>query len=135
VAETRPRSDAGLLRECPRLQTNRLQGEIATMGIIVVGASTGKRRGFDPAPRRSGPVWAEFLRSQDKWGTDTTGALGSWAMSGLSNGSGGNHCRSSLTFASASFLRRVSSVSATQARAPEHGMVSARNVVGWSAGR
>ncbi len=47
----------------------RIHGELVTMGITL-GASTVwsilKRHGLDPAPRRSGPSWAEFLHSQAK---------------------------------------------------------------------
>lgn len=47
----------------------RIQGELATMGITVGASSVWsilERNGFDPAPRRSGPTWAEFLRAQAK---------------------------------------------------------------------
>jgi transposase len=45
----------------------RIAGELAGLGITV-GASTVweilKQHGVDPAPRRDGPSWASFLRSQ-----------------------------------------------------------------------
>ena len=45
----------------------RIQGECRKLGIQV-GASTIKRlllgEGLGPAPRRVGPSWSEFLRSQ-----------------------------------------------------------------------
>jgi len=45
----------------------RITGELAGLGIIVAPSTVWeilKRHGIDPAPRRSGPSWAEFLRSQ-----------------------------------------------------------------------
>ncbi|MGW5866561.1 integrase [Streptomyces sp. NPDC055239] len=53
--------------ENPLWGYRRIAGELAGLGCPV-GASTVwailKRAGIDPAPRRSGPTWAEFLRSQ-----------------------------------------------------------------------
>ncbi len=58
-----------LAKENPQWGYRRIHGELVTMGITL-GASTVwsilKRHGLDPAPRRSGPSWAEFLRSQAK---------------------------------------------------------------------
>lgn len=58
-----------LAKENPTWGYRRIQGELSTMGITV-GASTVwsilKRKGLDPAPRRSGPTWAEFLLAQAK---------------------------------------------------------------------
>jgi transposase len=45
----------------------RIAGELAGLGITVVPSTVWevlKKRGIAPAPRRSGPSWAEFLRSQ-----------------------------------------------------------------------
>jgi transposase len=45
----------------------RITGELAGLGITVAPSTVWeilKRHGIDPAPRRSGPSWAEFLRSQ-----------------------------------------------------------------------
>ena len=56
-----------LARENPTWGYRRICGELATMGISVAPSSIWaipKRRGIDPAPRRSGPTWAEFLRAQ-----------------------------------------------------------------------
>ena len=72
----RPGTQAGvvtlvcrLARENPTWGYRRIEGELATMGLAV-GASTVwsilRRHGFDPAPRRSGPTWSEFLRAQAK---------------------------------------------------------------------
>jgi putative transposase len=47
----------------------RIQGELRKLGIRV-GATTVRmllrRTGFGPAPRRTGPTWSEFLRTQAK---------------------------------------------------------------------
>jgi transposase len=45
----------------------RIAGELAGLGITVAPSTVWevlKKHGIDPAPRRSGPSWAEFLRSQ-----------------------------------------------------------------------
>ena len=56
-----------LASENPGWGYRRITGELASMGRQV-GASTVwtilKRAGIDPSPRRSGPTWTEFLRSQ-----------------------------------------------------------------------
>jgi hypothetical protein len=58
-----------LARENPTWGYRRIHGELMTVGVTV-GASTVwsilKRRGLDPAPRRSGTSWSEFLRAQAK---------------------------------------------------------------------
>jgi len=56
-----------LARENPTWGYRRICGELATMGISIAPSSVWailKRRGIDPAPRRSGPTWAEFLHAQ-----------------------------------------------------------------------
>jgi len=58
-----------LARENPIWGYRRICGELATMGIVLAPSSVWaimKRRGIDPAPRRSGPTWAEFLHAQAK---------------------------------------------------------------------
>ena len=45
----------------------RIHGELARLGITVAPSTVWqilKNAGIDPAPRRDGPGWAEFLRSQ-----------------------------------------------------------------------
>jgi putative transposase len=58
-----------LAHENPTWGYRRIHGELATMGIVLSPSSVWailKRRGIDPAPRRSSPTWAEFLRAQAK---------------------------------------------------------------------
>src|SRR5207247_9958055 len=45
----------------------RIHGELAALGVTVAPSTVWqilKSAGIDPAPRRDGPGWAEFLRSQ-----------------------------------------------------------------------
>lgn len=45
----------------------RIHGELAALGIRLAPSTVWeilKKAGIDPAPRRSGPTWAAFLRSQ-----------------------------------------------------------------------
>src|SRR3989440_10475330 len=56
-----------LARENPRWGYLRICGECAKLGMRVSATSVRnilRRNGLGPAPRRSGPTWAEFLRSQ-----------------------------------------------------------------------
>jgi putative transposase len=55
-----------LARENPRWGYRRIQGELLSLGIRLSAtsiATTLRRAGLSPAPR-SGPTWAQFLRSQ-----------------------------------------------------------------------
>jgi len=56
-----------MARENPTWGYMRIQGECRKIGVRV-SATTVKKvmgaAGLDPAPRRDGPTWAEFLRSQ-----------------------------------------------------------------------
>src|ERR1035441_418958 len=48
-----------LARENPAWGYRRIHGELAGLGVRVL-----KKAGIDPAPRRTGPTWSQFLRSQ-----------------------------------------------------------------------
>jgi putative transposase len=56
-----------LARENPRWGHRRLCGELAKLGFSVSATSIRRllaRSGLQPAPRRSGPSWREFLKAQ-----------------------------------------------------------------------
>jgi putative transposase len=45
----------------------RIHGELAGLGVTVAASTVWeilKTNGIDPAPRRTGPTWSQFLRSQ-----------------------------------------------------------------------
>jgi len=57
-----------LARENPTSSYRRIHGESAP-GVTIAPSTVWailKRHGIDPAPRRSGPSWAEFLRIRQK---------------------------------------------------------------------
>jgi transposase len=56
-----------LARENPEWGYRRIHGELAGLGVKVAASTTWeilKNAGINPAPRRSGPAWSQFLRSQ-----------------------------------------------------------------------
>lgn len=67
---TRPTIRALVLqmaRENPRWGYRRIQGEMVGLGHLVAASTVWKilkNAGLDPAPRRSGPTWRQFLSTQ-----------------------------------------------------------------------
>jgi transposase len=58
---------ARLARENPRWGYVRIRGELLKLGVRVSATAIRRvlrRAGLGPAPRRRGPTWSEFLRSQ-----------------------------------------------------------------------
>ncbi len=56
-----------LAKENPTWGYRRIQGELARMGVALAASSVWeilRRHGIDPSPRRTGPTWSEFLRTQ-----------------------------------------------------------------------
>jgi transposase len=56
-----------LARENPEWGYGRIHGELVGLGVKVVTSTVWeilKTSGVDPAPRRTGPAWPQFLRSQ-----------------------------------------------------------------------
>jgi transposase len=56
-----------LARENPEWGYRRIHGELAGLGVKVAASTAWeilKKAGIDPAPRRSGLAWSQFLRSQ-----------------------------------------------------------------------
>ena len=56
-----------LARENPRWGYRRIHGELVGRGVKVAAPAVGeilKTNGTGPAPRRTGPAWSQFLRSQ-----------------------------------------------------------------------
>jgi putative transposase len=56
-----------LARENPRWGYRLIQGELGKLGVRLAASTIAKimkDHGLGPAPRRSGPVWREFLRAQ-----------------------------------------------------------------------
>ena len=56
-----------LARENPEWGYRRIHGELAGLGVKIAASTAWeilRKAGLDPAPRRTGPTWSQFLRSQ-----------------------------------------------------------------------
>jgi transposase len=56
-----------LARENPEWGYRRIHGELAGLGVRLSASTVWEiltKAGIDPAPRRTGPTWSQFLRSQ-----------------------------------------------------------------------
>jgi transposase len=56
-----------MARQNPGWGHRRIQGELARLGHKIAHSTVWeilKKAGIDPAPRRSGPTWGEFLSVQ-----------------------------------------------------------------------
>jgi hypothetical protein len=56
-----------LAKENPRWGYRRIQGELAKLGVRLAASTIArimKDHGLGPAPRRHGPTWRQFLRTQ-----------------------------------------------------------------------
>jgi transposase len=56
-----------LARENPEWGYRRIHGELAGLGVKIAASTIWeilRTNGIDPAPRRTNPIWSQFLRSQ-----------------------------------------------------------------------
>src|ERR1039457_6966302 len=56
-----------LARENPEWGYRRIHGELAGLGVEIAASTAWeilKKAGIEPVPRRKGPTWSQFLRSQ-----------------------------------------------------------------------
>ena len=56
-----------LARENPNWGYRRIHGELAGLGVTIAASTAWeilKKAGIEPVPRRTGPTWSQFLRSQ-----------------------------------------------------------------------
>jgi hypothetical protein len=64
-----PKAVVRLAKENATWGYRRIQGELKHLGIAIAPSTVWsilQEAGIDPAPRRAGPSWSEFLRSQAK---------------------------------------------------------------------
>lgn len=57
----------GMARENPTWRHRRIQGELARLGYTIAASTVWEilhAAGIDPAPRRAGPTWRQFLTAQ-----------------------------------------------------------------------
>jgi putative transposase len=79
-----------LARENPTWGHRRVQGELVRLGYQIAASTVWKilhRAGIDPAPRRSGPTWTQFLTAQARRPTPSSPATSSRSTRSSSNGS------------------------------------------------
>jgi putative transposase len=56
-----------MARENPAWSHRRIRGELAQLGYVIAASTVWEilqAAGIDPAPRRAGPTWREFLAAQ-----------------------------------------------------------------------
>jgi putative transposase len=72
-----------MARENENWGYRRITGELAGLGIAVAASTVWeilKQHGIDPAPRRHGPSWARFLRSQARRSSRATSSPSTCSM-------------------------------------------------------